>query len=145
MAITSMPAIRRRSFEIFQAGHLLMFLFLPLCAAHGTAHICVCSLPPGFTRMQLIFSVCSTAAVPRLGYAISLCTDSVRTRTAYHQRLPTFSGSSRGSRRRNDQSDCRKDRWPLLERSFWAVCKLDLQKCSPLGTSLTLNGSNSSS
>ena len=37
IATLSMPYIRKRSYEIFQIGHLLMFPIIGLLAAHGTA------------------------------------------------------------------------------------------------------------
>ncbi|KAL5356418.1 FAD-binding domain-containing protein [Aspergillus floccosus] len=37
IALLSMPAVRRRSYELFQLGHLLMFPMIALLIAHGTA------------------------------------------------------------------------------------------------------------
>lgn len=39
MAISGIPSIRRRNYEVFQACHLLAFPFVGLCAAHGTARL----------------------------------------------------------------------------------------------------------
>lgn len=39
LALLSMPFIRKRSYEIFQIGHLLMFPIIGLLAAHGTAKL----------------------------------------------------------------------------------------------------------
>lgn len=39
LALLSMPYIRKRSYEIFQLGHLLMFPIIGLLAAHGTAKL----------------------------------------------------------------------------------------------------------
>jgi predicted ferric reductase len=36
LALLSMPAVRRRSYELFQLGHLLMFPMIALLIAHGT-------------------------------------------------------------------------------------------------------------
>ncbi|TVY53411.1 putative respiratory burst oxidase-like protein [Lachnellula cervina] len=36
LALLSMPAVRRRSYELFQLGHLLMFPIIGLLMAHGT-------------------------------------------------------------------------------------------------------------
>ncbi|KAF4631951.1 hypothetical protein G7Y89_g6177 [Cudoniella acicularis] len=37
MALLSMPIVRKRSYELFQLGHLLMFLIIGLLCAHGAA------------------------------------------------------------------------------------------------------------
>ncbi|KAL4892305.1 FAD-binding domain-containing protein [Aspergillus ambiguus] len=37
LALLSMPAVRRRSYELFQLGHILMFPMIGLLIAHGTA------------------------------------------------------------------------------------------------------------
>ncbi|KAI8906638.1 FAD-binding domain-containing protein [Powellomyces hirtus] len=37
LALLSMPVVRKRSYEIFQLGHLLMFPIIGLLMAHGTA------------------------------------------------------------------------------------------------------------
>jgi dual oxidase len=39
LALTSMPFIRSRSYELFQFGHLLMFPIIGLLFAHGTRHL----------------------------------------------------------------------------------------------------------
>ena len=39
LALLSMPYIRKRSYELFQAGHLLMFPILAMLTAHGTARL----------------------------------------------------------------------------------------------------------
>lgn len=39
IALLSLPPVRRWSYELFQLGHLLMFPFLGLLCAHGTAKI----------------------------------------------------------------------------------------------------------
>ena len=39
IALRSMPYIRKKSYEIFQIGHLLMFPLIALLCAHGTARL----------------------------------------------------------------------------------------------------------
>lgn len=39
ISLLSMPFVRKRSYEMFQLGHLLMFLFIGLLCAHGTAQL----------------------------------------------------------------------------------------------------------
>ncbi len=39
IALLSMPFIRNRSYEIFQLGHLLMFLMIAMLCAHGTRRL----------------------------------------------------------------------------------------------------------
>ncbi|CEH15046.1 Ferric reductase, NADH/NADPH oxidase and related proteins [Ceraceosorus bombacis] len=39
IALMSMPAVRKRTFELFQLAHLLMFPMFGLLAAHGTARL----------------------------------------------------------------------------------------------------------
>lgn len=39
IALLSMPAIRTRSYELFQIGHLLMFLMIAMLCLHGTAQL----------------------------------------------------------------------------------------------------------
>ena len=39
LSLMSMPQIRKKSYELFQAGHLLMFPFLAMVMAHGTANL----------------------------------------------------------------------------------------------------------